>query len=138
MPAARAVQDSGGSSPAASAAPASDAGAAKTLIHLSQVGKTYYRGEEALDVLDGLDLEIPEGAFEALMGPSGSGKSTLLNLMAALDSPTRGSIQIAGVDIGRLSESQRATWRSQNVGIVFQTYNLLPVLTAVENVELPA
>ncbi|MEY4581997.1 MAG: hypothetical protein RL701_6700 [Pseudomonadota bacterium] len=110
---------------------------APTLIRLSKVGKTYYRGKEAMDVLNDLDLEMPTGAFEALMGPSGSGKSTLLNLIAGLDSPSRGTITVSGQDLGRMSEGERAAWRSQNVGFIFQTYNLLPVLTAAENVELP-
>jgi putative ABC transport system ATP-binding protein len=110
---------------------------AKPLIELRDVGKTYHRGRESIEVLKGLNLEMPEGAFEALMGPSGSGKSTLLNLIAGLDSPTHGTIQIGGEDLGRMSEGQRAKWRSQNVGFIFQVYNLLPVLTAAENVELP-
>ena len=112
-------------------------GTAPTLIRLSQVGKTYYRGNEPIEVLKNLNLDMPEGAFEALMGPSGSGKSTLLNLIAGLDSATAGSITVSGVDLGRMSEGERANWRSQNVGFIFQTYNLLPVLTAAENVELP-
>jgi putative ABC transport system ATP-binding protein len=112
-------------------------GAQQTLIRLQNVGKTYYRGKEPIEVLKDLNLEMPEGAFEALMGPSGSGKSTLLNLIAGLDSPTQGTIQVAGDDLGRMNEGQRAKWRSQNVGFIFQTYNLLPVLTAAENVELP-
>jgi putative ABC transport system ATP-binding protein len=107
------------------------------LIRLQQVGKTYYRGKEPIEVLKDLDLEMPEGAFEALMGPSGSGKSTLLNLIAGLDSPSSGTITVSGEDLGRMSEAKRAKWRSQNVGFIFQTYNLLPVLTAAENVELP-
>ena len=110
---------------------------AKPLIELRDVGKTYHRGREAIEVLKGLNLEMPEGAFEALMGPSGSGKSTLLNLIAGLDSPTHGTIRIGGEDLGRMNEGQRAKWRSQNVGFIFQVYNLLPVLTAAENVELP-
>ncbi len=110
---------------------------APTLIRLSKVGKTYYRGKEPIEVLKDLDLEMPEGAFEALMGPSGSGKSTLLNLIAGLDSVSRGTIHISGVDLTAMSEGARAKWRSQNVGFIFQTYNLLPVLTAAENVELP-
>jgi putative ABC transport system ATP-binding protein len=109
----------------------------ETLIRLQNVGKTYYRGREPVEVLKGLNLEMPKGAFEALMGPSGSGKSTLLNMIAGLDNPTQGTIQISGDDIGRMSDAQRAKWRAQNVGFIFQTYNLLPVLTAVENVELP-
>jgi putative ABC transport system ATP-binding protein len=107
------------------------------LITLSKVGKTYYRGNEPIEVLKNLDLEMPAGAFEALMGPSGSGKSTLLNLIAGLDAPTSGTIMVSGSDLGRMSEGQRAQWRSQNVGFIFQTYNLLPVLSAAENVELP-
>jgi putative ABC transport system ATP-binding protein len=107
------------------------------LIRLQNVGKNYYRGREPIEVLKGLNLDMPDGAFEALMGPSGSGKSTLLNLIAGLDSPSEGTIQVAGEDLGRMSEGQRAKWRSQNVGFIFQTYNLLPVLTAAENVELP-
>ncbi|HEY2732759.1 MAG TPA: ABC transporter ATP-binding protein [Polyangiales bacterium] len=110
---------------------------APALIRLQDVSKTYYRGREPIEVLKGLNLEMPEGAFEALMGPSGSGKSTLLNLIAGLDSPTHGSIQIDGQDLARMTESQRAHWRSQNVGFIFQVYNLLPVLSAAENVELP-
>jgi putative ABC transport system ATP-binding protein len=112
-------------------------GSEQTLIRLQNVGKTYYRGKEPIEVLKGLNLDMPEGAFEALMGPSGSGKSTLLNLIAGLDSPTHGTIVVSGVDLGRMNEAQRAKWRSQNVGFIFQTYNLLPVLTAAENVELP-
>jgi putative ABC transport system ATP-binding protein len=112
-------------------------GSEQALIRLQNVGKTYYRGKEPIEVLKGLNLDMPEGAFEALMGPSGSGKSTLLNLIAGLDSPTEGTIVVSGVDLGRMNEAQRAKWRSQNVGFIFQTYNLLPVLTAAENVELP-
>ena len=122
---------------ASSAPPASAVAAAEPLIRLSKVGKTYVRGKESVEVLKSLDLQIPEGSFEALMGPSGSGKSTLLNLIAGLDSPTQGSIEISGIDLARMSESQRATWRATNVGFIFQTYNLLPVLSAAENVELP-
>ncbi len=107
------------------------------IIRLSGIEKTYYRGEEAVKVLEKLSLDIPTGSFEALMGPSGSGKSTLLNLIAGLDRPTAGSIEIAGRHIESLSEAQLAKWRSDNIGFIFQSYNLLPVLTAVENVELP-
>jgi len=106
-------------------------------IRLDDVGKVYYRGKEPIEVLKQLHLTMPEGAFEALMGPSGSGKSTLLNLIAGLDSPSSGSVRISGQELGRMTEAQRAHWRSQNVGFIFQTYNLLPVLTAAENVELP-
>jgi putative ABC transport system ATP-binding protein len=88
-------------------------------------------------VLKDLDLTVPEGSFEALMGPSGSGKTTLLNLIAALDQPSEGRVIVTGSDIGAMSDSARATWRSRTIGFVFQTYNLMPVLTARENVELP-
>jgi putative ABC transport system ATP-binding protein len=115
----------------------SETRSAPTLIRLSKVGKSYFRGKQPIEVLTDLDLEMPEGAFEALMGPSGSGKSTLLNLIAGLDSPSRGTITVSGQDLGKMSDAQRAAWRAQNVGFIFQTYNLLPVLTAAENVELP-
>jgi putative ABC transport system ATP-binding protein len=108
-----------------------------TMISLEKVRKSFMRGKEQLDVLGGLDLTIEEGSFEALMGPSGSGKSTLLNLIAGLDQPTSGKVIINGSDIGSMSEGQRAGWRAANIGFVFQTYNLMPVLTAIENVELP-
>jgi len=108
-----------------------------TIISVEKVRKSFMRGDQQLDVLTGLDLSIDEGSFEALMGPSGSGKSTLLNLIAGLDQPTAGKLLVAGADIGAMSEGQRAAWRASNIGFVFQTYNLLPVLTAVENVELP-
>lgn len=107
------------------------------IIELKGVGKSYYRGNEKLDVLSNLDLTAPEGAFEALMGPSGSGKSTLLNLIAGLDAASSGSIRVAGADLVAMSESERAKWRSNTIGFIFQTYNLMPVLTALENVELP-
>jgi len=116
---------------------ASGTASAPTLIKLERVGKTYFRGKEPIEVLKDLDLEMPQGAFEALMGPSGSGKSTLLNLIAGLDSASSGRITVSGEDLGKMGEGKRAHWRSQNVGFIFQTYNLLPVLTAVENVELP-
>jgi putative ABC transport system ATP-binding protein len=107
------------------------------IIDLRGVTKTYYRGNEKLDILVNLDLSAPEGAFEALMGPSGSGKSTLLNLIAGLDRPTAGTVRVAGSDLVALSEAERAKWRANTVGFIFQTYNLMPVLTALENVELP-
>ena len=107
------------------------------LVEIKQLNKTYYRGSETVEVLKDLDLNIPKGSFEALMGPSGSGKSTLLNLIAGLDSPTSGTLQVAGADLNKMSEGARAKWRSQNVGFVFQTFNLMPVLTALENVMLP-
>ena len=109
----------------------------EAVIEIRKLCKTYYRGVEKLDVLEELDLDIAEGSFEALMGPSGSGKSTLLNMIAGLDSPTSGSIRIGGADISKMSEGARAKWRSQNVGFVFQTFNLMPVLTALENAMLP-
>jgi putative ABC transport system ATP-binding protein len=109
----------------------------ETIISLQGVRKSFTRGKEQLEVLRGLNLEIKAGSFEALMGPSGSGKSTLLNLIAGLDQPTSGKVLVAGADVGAMSEGQRAGWRAQNIGFVFQTYNLMPVLTAVENVELP-
>jgi putative ABC transport system ATP-binding protein len=101
------------------------------------VDKLFRRGSEEIHVLGGLDLEIPEGEFLALMGPSGSGKSTLLNLIGGLDRPTEGSIEVGGQRIDRLSDRRLAAWRARHVGLVFQFYNLLPVLTAERNVELP-
>jgi putative ABC transport system ATP-binding protein len=109
----------------------------RAVVEAQAVRKTYLRGREELVVLQDLNLTVAEGAFEALMGPSGSGKSTLLNLIAGLDRPTSGTIRVAGVDVGRLPESQRAKWRAGNIGFIFQTYNMMPVLTALENVELP-
>jgi putative ABC transport system ATP-binding protein len=107
------------------------------MISLRGVGKTFHRGDEALRVLHELDLDVQKGAFEALMGPSGSGKSTLLNLIAGLDRPSTGSITVCGQRVDQMSERQITKWRANKVGFVFQTYNLLPVLRAVENVELP-
>jgi putative ABC transport system ATP-binding protein len=107
------------------------------IIELRDVGKTYFRGKERLDVLKSLNFTIAEGSFEALMGPSGSGKSTLLNLIAGLDRPSAGTIRIAGADLNAMSNAQLTRWRADNVGFIFQTYNLMPVLTALENVELP-
>jgi putative ABC transport system ATP-binding protein len=107
------------------------------IVEMQGVSKTFYRGKEAVPVLDGLDLEVPEGAFEALMGPSGSGKSTLLNLIAGLDRPSKGSARVAGEELSKMSDGQLAKFRSAKIGFIFQSYNLLPVLTAVENVELP-
>jgi putative ABC transport system ATP-binding protein len=91
---------------------------------------------QELTVLDGIDVSIPEGEFVALMGPSGSGKTTLLNLIAGIDRPTSGKVVVAGTDVAQLSESELASWRSHNVGFIFQFYNLIPVLNATENVEL--
>jgi putative ABC transport system ATP-binding protein len=110
---------------------------AETIIRLKSITKSYERGGETLKILDQLALEVPQGAFEALMGPSGSGKSTLLNLIAGLDRPTSGSINVAGKQLESLSEAELARWRANTIGFVFQSYNLMPVLTAVENVELP-
>jgi putative ABC transport system ATP-binding protein len=108
-----------------------------SIVKLSGIAKTFYRGSEAIHVLEGLDLDVPTGSFEALMGPSGSGKSTLLNLIAGLDRPTSGSVVVAGADLTRMSDGQLAKWRSQTIGFVFQSFNLIPVLTAAQNVELP-
>jgi putative ABC transport system ATP-binding protein len=107
------------------------------LVRASGLHKEFRRGSERIDVLQGVDLEIPAGDFLALMGPSGSGKTTLLNLLGGLDSPTSGTITIAGQRIDQMSSGQLARWRASNIGFVFQLYNLLPVLTAERNVELP-
>jgi putative ABC transport system ATP-binding protein len=106
-------------------------------VDVQQVRKVYKRDSQEIVVLDGLSLEVPEGEFVALMGPSGSGKTTLLNLIAGIDRPTSGKVLVAGTDLGTLSEGQLAKWRSRSIGFIFQFYNLIPVLTAVENVELP-
>jgi putative ABC transport system ATP-binding protein len=107
------------------------------LVKVRNVHKEFRRGGERIDVLHGLDLDIPRGDFLALMGPSGSGKSTLLNLLGGLDRPTQGAIEIDGHRIDQMSGSQLAAWRGRHIGFVFQLYNLLPVLTAERNVELP-
>jgi putative ABC transport system ATP-binding protein len=107
------------------------------LAHVRDVDKTFRRGSEEIHVLSGLNLEVPAGQFLALMGPSGSGKSTLLNLMGGLDRPSSGSVTIGGERIDQMSNRQLAAWRARHVGFVFQFYNLLPVLTAERNVELP-
>ena len=109
----------------------------KTLIQLRGVSKSYIRAKQSIQVLDKLDLDIAEGEFLALMGPSGSGKTTLLNLIGGLDQPTTGSVNIDGTPIESLSSNRLAAWRARNVGFVFQFYNLMPVLTAERNVELP-
>ncbi len=106
-------------------------------VEVREVRKVYRRDSQQLVVLDGIDLDVPEGEFLALMGPSGSGKTTLLNLIAGIDQPTSGRVTVAGTDVARLSESALAQWRSRSVGFIFQFYNLIPVLSAVENVELP-
>jgi putative ABC transport system ATP-binding protein len=109
----------------------------RSIVKLTQVSKTFYRGSEPVKVLENLDLEVPEGAYEAFMGPSGSGKSTLLNLIAGLDRPSSGSVNVAGSDLVNMSTSALAAWRAKTIGFIFQSYNLMPVLTAAENVELP-
>ncbi len=109
----------------------------KPLVEIRGVTKTFHRGAEDIQVLENLDLEIREGEFLALMGPSGSGKSTLLNLIGGLDRATSGSVEIGGQRIDRLSDRQLAAWRARHIGFVFQFYNLIPVLTAERNVELP-
>jgi putative ABC transport system ATP-binding protein len=110
---------------------------APALVEIRGVTKTYRRGGETIEVLHGLDLDIPRGDFVALMGPSGSGKTTLLNLIGGLDTPTAGRIVVDGARIDRLSSGELARWRAAHVGFVFQFYNLLPVLSAQRNVELP-
>jgi len=108
-----------------------------TLVKVHGVDKVFKRGSEVIHVLGGLDLEIPNGEFLALMGPSGSGKSTLLNLIGGLDRPSEGSVEVGGQRIDKLSNRKLAGWRARHVGLVFQFYNLMPVLTAQKNVELP-
>lgn len=115
----------------------SPAPAPKSIVTLRGIFKTFWRGKEPVKVLENLDLDVPEGSFEALMGPSGSGKSTLLNLIAGLDRPSKGSIDVAGANLASLSDSALAKWRSRTIGFIFQSYNLMPVLTAAQNVELP-
>ncbi len=109
----------------------------EAIVSLQRVVKTFHRGGEALTVLDGLDMEIPGGSFVALMGPSGSGKSTLLHLIAGLDRATSGQVTVAGNKLSGMSDAQLAAFRARNLGFVFQSYNLMPVLNAAENVELP-
>ncbi len=107
------------------------------LVRVEKVSKTFKRGAEEIHVLDGLDLSLSKGEFLALMGPSGSGKSTLLNIIGGLDSPTAGAVSVGGERIDRLSGKKLAAWRARHIGLVFQFYNLLPVLSAERNVELP-
>jgi putative ABC transport system ATP-binding protein len=107
------------------------------MVDVQKVRKVYKRDTMEITVLDGIDVAIPEGEFVALMGPSGSGKTTLLNLIAGIDRPTSGKVVVAGTDVAQLNESELAKWRSHNVGFIFQFYNLIPVLNATENVELP-
>lgn len=112
-------------------------GAAPPVVQIEGLFKSYRRGTQILPVLQDISLVIPAGEFLALMGPSGSGKTTLLNLIAGLDRPDAGTLRVHGIDLPALSETQLADWRAQNVGFIFQFYQLLPVLTAFENVELP-
>jgi putative ABC transport system ATP-binding protein len=107
------------------------------IIQLQDVTKSYWRDSFEIPVLNNISFNVPAGEFLALMGPSGSGKTTLLNLIAGIDRPNKGSISVAGTDIATLNESRLAKWRSTHVGFIFQFYNLIPVLTAYENVELP-
>jgi putative ABC transport system ATP-binding protein len=111
--------------------------AATAAVSVQNVRKVYQRDSLQIKVLDGINLDVPKGEFVALMGPSGSGKTTLLNLIAGIDRVTSGRVTVAGTDLGPLSEGELAKWRSQNIGFIFQFYNLIPVLNAVENVELP-
>jgi putative ABC transport system ATP-binding protein len=110
---------------------------ANTVIQVQNVSKSYWRDSFEVPVLNDITIEVHEGDFFGLMGPSGSGKTTLLNLIAGIDRPSKGNIIVGGIDIAKLNESALAKWRSQHIGFVFQFYNLLPVLTAFENVELP-
>jgi len=107
------------------------------LVEIRDVYKSFQRDTQKIDVFTDLSLDIASGSFTALMGPSGSGKSTLLNLIAGLDQPTRGSVRVGGADVSAMSAGQLAAWRARNIGFVFQSFNLLPVLTAYQNVELP-
>ena len=107
------------------------------IIRCSGIAKSYYREDLEIPVLQGLDLEIPRGGYYALMGPSGSGKTTLLNLIAGIDRPTGGSLEVCGYALNDLDDDQLAAWRALHVGFIFQNYNLVPVLNAYENIELP-
>ncbi len=109
----------------------------ESLVQIRSLTKNYTRGKQTVEVLHGIDLDIPKGDFVALMGPSGSGKTTLLNLIGGLDTPTSGSVSVEGRRIDQMSGGELAAWRAHHVGFVFQFYNLLPVLTAQKNVELP-
>jgi putative ABC transport system ATP-binding protein len=112
-------------------------GAGGSLIQVRGLDKTYRRGGEDIDVLQGLNLDVDKGDFVAFMGPSGSGKTTLLNLLGGLDVPTRGSVTVAGDEVTHMSRGKLTEWRARHVGFIFQMYNLIPVLTAFQNVELP-
>ena len=123
----------------AAASAARDAGddAVAALVSIRALSKYYVRGDQIIPVLVDINLDVRAGEFVALMGPSGSGKTTLLNLIAGIDKPSSGELRIAGVDIARLSDADLAVWRAATVGFIFQFYNLMPVLTAFQNVELP-
>ncbi|MGH9814055.1 MAG: ABC transporter ATP-binding protein, partial [Candidatus Acidiferrales bacterium] len=112
-------------------------GDGRSLIQVRGLDKKYQRGSEEIDVLQGLNLDVEQGEFIAFMGPSGSGKTTLLNLLGGLDVPTDGTINVAGDEITHMSRRELSTWRARHVGFVFQMYNLIPVLTAYQNVEMP-
>jgi len=114
-----------------------DSGGKGALVEIRNLDKKYHRGEEEIDVLRGLNLDVEKGEFIAFMGPSGSGKTTLLNLIGGLDAPSAGSVRIAGEEISALSGRKLAAWRSRHIGFIFQMYNLIPVLTAFQNVQLP-
>jgi putative ABC transport system ATP-binding protein len=109
----------------------------RPVVEIRNLAKSYRRGDQVVQVLRDITMDIPAGDFVALMGPSGSGKSTLLNLIAGIDTPDSGELRVDGTDIGSLGESDLAAWRAAHVGFIFQFYNLMPVLTALENVELP-
>ena len=114
-----------------------DATSSAALVEIRNLSKSYVRGDQVIPVLVDINLDVAAGDFVALMGPSGSGKSTLLNLIAGIDKPSSGIILVAGVDIAQLTDSELAAWRAAHVGFIFQFYNLMPVLTAFQNVELP-
>ena len=109
----------------------------RVMVRIEDLSKSYTRGDQEIPVLRGIFIEVLEGEFLALMGPSGSGKTTLLNILAGIDTPDSGLVEVDGIDIAGLGESRLSAWRSRNVGFVFQFYNLIPVLTALENVQLP-
>ncbi len=112
-------------------------GTGEPIIRLRNLAKSYYRGSLEIPVLTGIDLDVPRGGFYALMGPSGSGKTTLLNLLAGIDRPTGGELEVCGYRLNDFDDDELAAWRASNVGFIFQNYNLIPVLNAFENIELP-
>ncbi len=125
------------SSPHSQAAPAAATSDAPVLVQIRELSKSYRRGDEVIQVFDNVNLDIHRGEYLAMMGPSGSGKSTLLNILAGLDTPERGVVAVDGQEITRMKARQLAAWRATHIGFIFQFYNLLPVLTAAQNVELP-